>query len=290
METAGGQGRATVPTTEILEGLNDLLQLDHDAIGAYQVAIEKLDDRDHAAQVQGFLRDHERHVRELNELIQELGGVPVNEPHVTGPFKQALQSLGGLAGDRGTLMAFRTNELQVRTKYDHYASQAVFWPDRVKAAVDRAALDEERHYRWVSEVLDRAGEGEGNETVARVREGASRMADAARDRAEGIASAARDRASGAAASARAGAADGLAAAADRLGAVAEEQGQAGGARGRAAGAAQAAAGGLDAAADFVRSPDMERLRAGVEEQVRTSPLRAIIATFAAGFIIGRILR
>ena len=153
----------TVPaaTAEILDGLNDLLQLDHDAVGAYEIAMEKLKDRDHAAQIAGFLRDHERHIRELNELISELGGQPKNHPHLTGPFKLALQSLAGLAGDRGLLTAFRHNELQVRAKYDTYAAKANFWPNNIKRIIDRAALDEERHYRWVSDVMAAMGLGAG---------------------------------------------------------------------------------------------------------------------------------
>lgn len=153
----------TVPaaTAEILDGLNDLLQLDHDAVGAYEIAMAKLKDRDHAAQIAGFLRDHERHIRELNELISELGGQPKNHPHLTGPFKLALQSLAGLAGDRGLLTAFRHNELQVRAKYDTYAAKANFWPNNIKRTIDRAALDEERHYRWVSDVMAAMGLGAG---------------------------------------------------------------------------------------------------------------------------------
>ena len=65
IERQGGSGAATVPVEEVLAGLNDLLQLDHDAIGAYQVAIEKLVDPNHAQRIQTFLHDHERHVREL---------------------------------------------------------------------------------------------------------------------------------------------------------------------------------------------------------------------------------
>jgi hypothetical protein len=160
--TLPGTGGTHAPALqEVLDGLNDLLQLDHDALAAYDVAIAKLEDRDHASQISGFRRDHERHVRELNELVTRLGGTPVNHPHATGPFKTALQSLGGLAGDKGLLMAFRTNELQVRTKYDHYASKAMLWPPEVKRIVDGAALDEERHYAWVAGVLQRMGVGHG---------------------------------------------------------------------------------------------------------------------------------
>jgi rubrerythrin len=154
-------GHVPAATAEILDGLNDLLQLDHDAIGAYEIAMNKLKDRDQAAQIAGFLRDHERHIRELNEVIAELGGTPKNQPHATGPFKLALQSLGALAGDRGVLMAFRTNELQVRAKYDTYAAKANHWPTHIKRIIDGAALDEERHYRWVSDVMKSQGLGDG---------------------------------------------------------------------------------------------------------------------------------
>lgn len=169
-------GHVPAATAEILDGLNDLLQLDHDAVGAYQIAMEKLQDRDNAAQIGGFLRDHERHIRELNELIADLGGTPKNQPHATGPFKLALQSLGGLAGDRGVLMAFRHNELQVRAKYDSYAAKANLWPTNIKRVVDGAALDEERHYRWVADAMKALGwgDGEGPELDA---------VDAARERA-----------------------------------------------------------------------------------------------------------
>ncbi|MFL5537621.1 MAG: DUF2383 domain-containing protein [Longimicrobiaceae bacterium] len=162
---------------EVLDGLNDLLQLDHDAIAAYDVAIARLEDRDHADQIAGYRRDHERHVRELNELVARLGGTPSNHPHVTGPFKTALQGLGGLAGDKGLLMAFRTNELAVRTKYDSYASRAMLWPPDVKRTIDGAALDEERHYAWVADVLQRMGVGDGEVGEA------ARAADLAREKA-----------------------------------------------------------------------------------------------------------
>jgi rubrerythrin len=153
-ETQGAERPPAVSNAEIVKGLNDLLQLDHDAIGAYQIAIEELEERSYARQIQRLLHDHERHVRELNGLIQWLGGKPKNEPHATGPFKQALQGLGRLGGDRGALMAFRSNELRVRAAYHEYATRAAAWPPDVLTIIDRAARDEDRHYRWVTGVLD----------------------------------------------------------------------------------------------------------------------------------------
>jgi rubrerythrin len=263
IQREAGTGAVAVPVEEVLAGLNDLLQLDHDAIGAYQIAIEKLVDPNHAQQIQTFLHDHERHVRELNRMIQGLGGAPRNEPHATGPFKQALQALGSVGGDKGTLMAFRTNELQVRSKYQGYAAKARLWPPEVRGLVDRNALDEERHYRWVSELLHTPAPGS-----------------------VGAAQRARELADGAS---RVGA-DAMARAAARLGTIAAREQQQGGARAKAAGAAQSLAGGMEATADFLRSPDREQLRGAIEHGVKTKPFAVLATTFVAGFLIGRVLR
>lgn len=240
-DTAQGAARRAAPTSEVLDGLNDLLQLDHDAIGAYDIAIDKLENRDQSDQIVGFKLDHERHVDNLTNLITELGGTPKNKPHATGPLKQGLQSLGSLAGDKGVLVAFRTNELQVRTKYDNYASKAVFWPDNVKRVIDENALDEERHYQWVADVLERMGGG-GGDLGSRAR-GA---ADQAKHKASDIADQAKQRVHGATESAR-----------DRYG-------------------------------DEIETATEKRDE--IEQRIREHPLQALLILFAAGFVLGRVLR
>lgn len=274
-----GAGQRAAPSEEVLEGLNDLLQLDHDALGAYEIAIQKLKDRDHADQINGFRRDHERHVRELSELIAELGGTPKNEPHATGPFKQALQSLGAMAGDRGVLMAWRTNELQVRTKYDAYASRALSWPQNVKRVIDRNALDEERHYRWVVDVLSGMGLGSGTvdsdaSTAARERARAGMGADMSR-----ITDTVRNRA-----------ADALKTGAHRLESMLDREGGDSGAPPQVEAAGHRLAGGMESTADYLRRADGGRMRADFERQVQESPVQTLLGCAAVGFVIGRILR
>ena len=278
-----GLGHGHAPAlAEVLDGLNDLLQLDHDAVAAYDIAIDKLEDRDHASQIAGFRLDHERHIRELNELVTALGGTPKNEPHATGPFKAALQTLGGLAGDRGLLMAWRTNELAVRTKYDSYASKANLWPTEVKRMIDRAALDEERHYAWVAGVLQRMGIGEGENA------GVDKM-DAARERANvgaGALNQAKDAVTGAADTVRERVSAGAGAVANRIsGLLDTEEGPLSGVAGRVSGVAgtvrgraQTAAGGARDAADTL------------ETRIRRNPVQSLVVAGIAGFVIGRLLR
>ena len=308
-QMAGMGGTHAPALQDVLDGLNDLLQLDHDAVAAYDVAIGKLEDRDHANQIAGFRRDHERHIVTLNELVTRLGGTPVNHPHATGPFKTALQGLGGLAGDKGLLMAFRTNELQVRTKYDSYASKAMLWPPDVKRAIDGAALDEERHYAWVADVLQRMGVGAGDTDAA------SRAPDLARERAnvgDGVVASAKDAVAGAA-EAVGGAVSGAAGAVgstvsgaaasvgDTVSGLAGSvrdgvSGGVGSVRNRISGLLDTqegplsgVRGGVESAAGGVRDA-ATGAATSVEGRVREKPLQTLLLAGVAGFIIGRLLR
>lgn len=140
--------------------LNDLLQLDHDAVQAYTLAMALVSDGTYHQTLAGFRDDHERHVRELSQLIRAHGGTPIQLPHLpTGPFKLAMQGLGAAAGDRGVLLAYKTNEGQVRENYRRESEKA--WPPDVQPVLARAAHDEQLHYDWVEQELTRLGHGSG---------------------------------------------------------------------------------------------------------------------------------
>jgi uncharacterized protein (TIGR02284 family) len=150
----------TTPTstdTRLIAQLNDLLQLDHDAVGAYEVAIEALSTPAYKQTLRRFKGDHERHIQELSQLISERGGEPHHMPHATtGMFKLAMQGAGALGGgDKSVLLAFKANERQVRDKYRRMAEAA---EDLVVADVlARGSDDESKHYGWVVTVLEELG-------------------------------------------------------------------------------------------------------------------------------------
>ena len=113
-----------VRNAALIAELNDLLQLDYDAVGAYTLAVSALRDRNLRNTLIGFRQDHECHIAELVELIRARDGVPVRMPHFpTGIFKllvQAAGSAGGMVGgfaggDRAVLLAFVANETQAQT-------------------------------------------------------------------------------------------------------------------------------------------------------------------------------
>lgn len=159
--------------------LNDLLQLDHDAVGAYGIAIGATTDEARRETLREFRADHERHIEEITRLIQDRGGKPIQAPHVpTSMFKLAVQKAGALGGETALLLAFKANERQSRDKYRREAEAA----DDLEVAdvLARAADDEIRHYDWAGRTLIELGVLPDSTTarVERVLEiGSARMAD-----------------------------------------------------------------------------------------------------------------
>ncbi len=182
---------------ELVAELNDLLQLDHDALHAYTLAIQAVEDGGYRDTLRRFRNDHERHVDTLEELVRAHGGTAVRGPHLsTGAFKLAIQAAGAVGGDRAVLLAFKANEAQVRDKYQRHARRP--HPPQVERALRRAAADEETHYAWVAAVLERMGTGSGTlvggaaEVLSRAQgaaasavEAATRQAGLAADRVRG---------------------------------------------------------------------------------------------------------
>jgi uncharacterized protein (TIGR02284 family) len=137
---------------EVSKLLCDLISLDHDAIEAYQSAIERLEDFMSQQQLRGFMADHERHVRELSTVVRGLGG----DPPTKGDFKRILTKgkvfIGQLAGDRGILSAMKSNEDDTNQAYE----QAVRRDDltvEVRELLQRNLSDERRHRAWIEDRL-----------------------------------------------------------------------------------------------------------------------------------------
>ena len=160
---------ANAPTDErgvaLLVGeLNDLLQLDYDAVAAYTLALKELDNAAYQADVRRFKADHERHIEELTELVRKYGGVPMPLPHLSGVFKLAVQGAVAAASDAAVVTAFKSNEVQSRDKYRRAVSRQ--HPSDVQDVLIRAARDEQRHFDWAMRTLGELGVSQGSLTEA----------------------------------------------------------------------------------------------------------------------------
>jgi uncharacterized protein (TIGR02284 family) len=142
MATMGG-------TQKDLAGLlNGLIELDLDAVTAYEAAIDRLDDEGDEAQLGAFRADHERHVHELQPLVSELG----EEPAHKGDLKQILTKgkvvLAGLIGEHAVLRAMKANEDDTNMAYDRAVSRDDL-PAHVREILLRDRDDERRHRDYI---------------------------------------------------------------------------------------------------------------------------------------------
>jgi hypothetical protein len=150
-------------TSHVVAQLNDLLRLDLDAIAAYRLTLKELESQQLRQELRAHLADHERHIEDLGRLIEGMGGMKISVPHESGVFKLAVQAAVAAGSDRTVLLAFKANEMQVRDKYARMA-EAQFPPD-VASTVRRAAGDEQRHYDWAVQSLERMGASEEDTDV-----------------------------------------------------------------------------------------------------------------------------
>ena len=64
--------------------LNNLIQLDIDAIRAYQEAIDSSQDATVRGKLESFKGDHERHIADLSAVVEQLGGTPAQTRDLVG--------------------------------------------------------------------------------------------------------------------------------------------------------------------------------------------------------------
>lgn len=147
----------------LIADLNDLIQLDRDAVETYTVALNSVTDETLRATLVTFRADHQRRAEALAEAVRSRGAMAIELPHVTGPFKMAIQAMGGVFGrvmqrDANVLLALRIVEGQVREKYARYGAKS--WPVDIAPIVKDGAATEAQHYAWVMEQLRAAGYGD----------------------------------------------------------------------------------------------------------------------------------
>jgi rubrerythrin len=132
--------------------LYDLVQLDYDAIAAYDAAIERLDQAEYKRPLTEFRADHARHTQNLAPFLQQMGSVVPNRGNAKALLTTGKVILGNLFGDRAILEAMRTNEDDTNTAY----GRAVVHPEatpEIRAVLEQNLSDERRHCSWILDAL-----------------------------------------------------------------------------------------------------------------------------------------
>jgi uncharacterized protein (TIGR02284 family) len=138
-------------TEDIIEECNDLIRFDHDAIGAYDEAIDSVDEPMIKEQLLRFRGDHERHVLDLSAVVRRLGGDPPERPGFRGILRKTMTKVAGLAGTEMTLRAMRSNEEVLNKQYNERLQKA--FPAEILDIIRRNYIDEQKHLAWVEHAL-----------------------------------------------------------------------------------------------------------------------------------------
>jgi rubrerythrin len=89
--------------TDLLETLCNLVQLDLDAMEAYDSAIVRVENAEYREQLEVFKGDHVRHAEELSRIVAEMGGKPSTGPGTQQIVTSGSAVLADMVGDKRIL-------------------------------------------------------------------------------------------------------------------------------------------------------------------------------------------
>ncbi len=137
---------------EVVERLGSLMRLDHDAVLAYNRAIDDIATRSIKAALQRFRSDHERHVGNLSDMVRNEGGEPPSlSRDARGVFLEGMTAVQSEMGERAALKACETGEKYVNYKYNQAVNDD--FPRHVKQLLERNYDDEKHHLAYIQERL-----------------------------------------------------------------------------------------------------------------------------------------
>lgn len=140
-----------VDSEDIVKHLNDLIELDYDAIAAYQAAIDRLDDNNYKAQLTIFMQDHENHIATLSQLVSQEGGAPATKGDMKVILTKGKVVIANLGGDETILKAMLMNEEVTNKSYEKEVEKD--FPQPIQAILMAHLADERRHKEWLEVAL-----------------------------------------------------------------------------------------------------------------------------------------
>jgi rubrerythrin len=137
---------------EILKKLQSLVQLDIDAMRAYEQALKSIDVREVHDRIHDFYLDHERHVRTLSAVIVSYGEkAPEWKSDVKGFFISSFTAIRSSTGTEGALKAMRSNEKLTNSTYE--AAEEWDMPENLMTIIREHLTDERRHLSYIESAL-----------------------------------------------------------------------------------------------------------------------------------------
>lgn len=140
--------------------LRHLIEREYDAIEAYVIAVEHLDDPSGRRQISAFLAVHQRHAQELSQQLRALGVEPPDGPDIKQLLTKGRVFFGALLGDRAIFAAMKSNEDDAHAAYERAAARTDL-PMNLGAIIEAHLADERRHRQWIESWLAQSAQPYG---------------------------------------------------------------------------------------------------------------------------------
>lgn len=135
----------------------DLLELEYDVIGAYQLAAKKMFHPEYKPKMKEFLLGHQRRVNEIKGFYAtKLADMPGNGDFVKGTMAKMKVTIGDITGsDINILKAMFDNEMDANTAYKLVVAHPGL-PNDAQSIFAKAYQDEKKCKRWLETTIDTA--------------------------------------------------------------------------------------------------------------------------------------
>lgn len=138
---------------EIIDDLNDLIQLDFDAVQAYTQAIDEIDVPTIRDELMHFRTDHDRHVTGLTSIVRRYGGRPVEQSRdFKGFLIEGLTAVRSKMGTENALNAMRSNEQLTNREYQEAVRKD--YPMDILSELEANFADEQRHLQYIEQTIN----------------------------------------------------------------------------------------------------------------------------------------
>jgi len=133
--------------------MQKLIELDYDAVEAYEAAIARVETPDCRETLAAFRDDHLRHIADLGSVLRQQGSAVPTGPDAKRLLAQGKVVIAGLMGERAVLMAMKTNEEDTNTAYERAVNHKDVTPSVMKL-LQAGLADERRHRAWLIRRLE----------------------------------------------------------------------------------------------------------------------------------------
>jgi len=134
------------------DALKELVELDYDAIEAYKASINRITNESYKTQLEKFKNDHERHIKDLNEILAKKGEKTVEGPSAKQWLTKGKVVLANLMGDEAILQAMLTNEEDTNQAYERLNNHKEKWGTAL-GSLQAGLQDEKHHKKWIEGTL-----------------------------------------------------------------------------------------------------------------------------------------